>query len=845
MADLDPRCLREKLAKWDAKTDPTAPLSDEQKDSIMDLSTLANHRALPTELPVDDFPRIISVPNSNSTETPMENLMGEKHFPVKNFQEYFSWMLAISKGIEDENSRKSSAYLKALLKQKEKCTETLLQVSHTLECAEDLKEKYVRVSTSTSALHSACEHWLAEQQRLSRNADEIANVLGYFNEYDKISKKLSLPYVAATTENLIPLLNKIDDCIDFMKKNPNFKESQNYLLKYTNLLSKALLRIKTYVIQVLTEATQKVMPDIHKTVPNPTDDAFTLFYGKFRTNAPRIKSFMEQIEQRVNISEEYENFLYDCRSFYLQQRNQLLQPSVTAAVTDLAKKHARDQCALMRSGCAFMIRLCEDEYQLFFHFFSKQAPILHESLEALCTLLYDVLRPFIIHINHLETLAELCSILKVEMLEEHTISTGDCLLAFENVCNQMLQDVLERLVYRAQSYVRSEILGYKPAPGDLAYPDKLEMMQNIAHSHRKKLKGHERTSSITSTASSTSAEVARINTGTSNNTTREETESNNSSPVGFSAISLEDTYSEVNGRVVAHPNMPISPADLHGMWYPTVRRTLVCLSKLYRCVDKSTFQGLSQEALNMCIESLVGASTIISNKKTKLDGLLFLIKHLLILREQIVPFHVDFSVKETALDFSKIKDAAAGLLSARSKLFALNSNNALLKFIFDGTPQVTETFIDSKKEVDTQLKKSCENFINHATQYLVAPLMAFLDKADRCLNMSKDGGPDVKLRNQPFATPQVLNDVVAETYKKLKVDKQQLQKSMTLYLANRDTEIILIRPVKTGVYAKFQTLHSLLQDHYNEEDKQIIAAPSLEQVNLVMSTTLPVLNSNT
>ena len=34
----------------------------------------------------------------------------------------------------------------------------------------------------------------------------------------------------------------------------------------------------------------------------------------------------------------------------------------------------------------------------------------------------------------------------------------------------------------------------------------------------------------------------------------------------------------------------LSPADLHGMWYPTVRRTLVTLSKLYRCVDKSIFQ---------------------------------------------------------------------------------------------------------------------------------------------------------------------------------------------------------------------------------------------------------------
>lgn len=40
-------------------------------------------------------------------------------------------------------------------------------------------------------------------------------------------------------------------------------------------------------------------------------------------------------------------------------------------------------------------------------------------LEGLCTILYDTMRPFIIHINHLETLAEICSILRIEMLEEH------------------------------------------------------------------------------------------------------------------------------------------------------------------------------------------------------------------------------------------------------------------------------------------------------------------------------------------------------------------------------------------------------------------------------------------
>lgn len=41
----------------------------------------------------------------------------------------------------------------------------------------------------------------------------------------------------------------------------------------------------------------------------------------------------------------------------------------------------------------------------------------------------------------------------------------------------MLEDVQERLVYRTHIYIQTDIIGYKPAPGDLAYPDKLAMME--------------------------------------------------------------------------------------------------------------------------------------------------------------------------------------------------------------------------------------------------------------------------------------------------------------------------------------------------------------------------------
>jgi len=76
----------------------------------------------------------------------------------------------------------------------------------------------------------------------------------------------------------------------------------------------------------------------------------------------------------------------------------------------------------------------------------------------------------------------------------------------------LLQDVQERLVFRAHIYLQSDILNYKPSSGDLAYPEKLEMMESIALSLQEPiLKRSDSRSSMISMGSITSQEVESIN----------------------------------------------------------------------------------------------------------------------------------------------------------------------------------------------------------------------------------------------------------------------------------------------------------------------------------------------
>ncbi|XP_045695068.1 conserved oligomeric Golgi complex subunit 3 [Phyllostomus hastatus] len=806
----------ERLALWDRRPDTTAPLTDRQVDSVLELKAAAENLPVPPELPIEDLCSLTSQPLPisqtsivpESTEDILLNgfiSLGMQEGKIETAQQFFSWFAKLQTQMNQDEETKYRQMRDYLSGFQEQCDAILNDVNRALQHLESLQKQYLFVSNKTGTLHQACEQLLKEQSELVDLAENIQQKLSYFNELETINTKLNSPTLSVNSEGFIPMLAKLDDCITYISSHPNFKDYSVYLLKFKQCLSKALHLMKIYTVNTLQNLTNQLLKRDPLSVPN-ADNAFTLFYVKFRAAAPKVRTLIEQIEQRSEKIPEYQQLLNDIHQCYLDQRQLLLGPSITSTVTELTSQNNRDHCALIRSGCAFMVHVCQDEHQLYNEFFTKPTSKLDELLEKLCVSLYDVFRPLIIHVIHLETLSELCGILKNEVLEDHVQNNAEQLGAFAAGVKQMLEDVQERLVYRTHIYIQTDITGYKPAPGDLAYPDKLVMMEQIAQSLKDEQK------KVPSEASFSDVRL-------------EETKSNN--------LTKSGSMESLNPR----PQTTISPADLHGMWYPTVRRTLVCLSKLYRCIDRAVFQGLSQEALSACIQSLLGASESISKNKTQIDGQLFLIKHLLILREQIAPFHTEFTIKEISLDLKKTRDAAFKILNPMTvpRFFRLNSNNALIEFLLEGTPEIREHFLDSKKDVDRHLKSACEQFIQQQTKQFVEQLEEFITKVSALKTMASQGGPKYSLSQQPWAQPAKVSDLVTNVYKTIKVKLPLTLRSMSLYLSNKDTEFILFKPVRNNVQQVFQKFHVLLKEEFSPEDIHIIACPTMEQVNLLLS----------
>ncbi|OAE26098.1 hypothetical protein AXG93_4022s1100 [Marchantia polymorpha subsp. ruderalis] len=634
-----------------------------------------------------------------------------------------------------------------------------VRLDSTLSRFDDLQEQHQAVATKTKTLHDACERLVMEKERLVEFADALRNKLNFFDELENIATQFYAPTMSVASGQFLPLLKRLDECLSYVGNNPQYADSAVYLVKFRQIQSRALGMVRTHVLAVLRSASVQVQTAIKDSFggngrTSLSEGAETsVLYVRFKAAASELKIIMEELESRGS-RKEYAQVLTDCHTLYCEQRLSLVQGVVSQRLSEYAKKEALP--SLTRSGCAYLMQVCQLEHQLFDHFFptsSAEAATLAPLVDPLCTALYDTLRPRMIHEADLDLLCELIDILKGEVLDEQIGRRGESVAGLRPTILRILGDVQERLTFRAQTYMRDEIANYLPTTEDLDYPAKLE----------------------------------------------------NAAETGGS----EDD----DGR------------EALSVWYPPLEKTLSVLSKLYRCIEPAIFTGLAQDAVGVCSISIQRSSRLIAKRASPMDGQLFLIKHLLVLREQIAPFDIEFSVTHKELDFTHLLEHLRRFFRGQGHVFDFTSRSALARTF---TPRVLENQVDAKKELEKNLKLTCEQFIMSVTKLAVEPMLSFITKVT-ALKASMTASARIRatdseepkaLKEQAFATPEKVAEMISKVNETLKDVLPGVVIKMKLYLENSSTRSILFKPIKSNIVEAHGQVLGIVETEYTSEDAE-------------------------
>lgn len=285
-----------------------------------------------------------------------------------------------------------------------------------------------------------------------------------------------------------------------------------------------------------------------------------------------------------------------------------------------------------------------------------------------------------------------------------------------------------------------------------------------------------------------------------------------------------------------------SAVDLHCLWYPTVRRTVMCLAKLFRCLDMGVFQSIARDLLTMCCESLDSAAAQIAvtpAKKTgankQLDSELFVVKHLLILREQTTPYRQAAShradatlpTRDFSIDFTRMKNS---LFEDHGRWFELSSNNAFLELLFSLPVSMSEQSGDSRQVIDLRLRAACNRLISSSAGLVLSRLAAWIETAEDELLKA-----DFDLKKHPSLSPSNLNDVSKAAFKALSTAWPELRAKYSLYIGVAETEAILLSPVRKRIADTFARAISFASRAYDDDGRSIAALPNVQQVYLLLN----------
>jgi hypothetical protein len=82
----------------------------------------------------------------------------------------------------------------------------------------------------------------------------------------------------------------------------------------------------------------------------------------------------------------------------------------------------------------------------------------------------------------------------------------------------------------------------------------------------------------------------------------------------------------------------------------------------------------------------------------------------------------------------------------------------------------------------------------------------------------------------------VLNEKVTECTKNMKKVIPVVQQKMSLYLANKETEFILYKPIRVNILETFSRFSKITEENFDEQDLIVIGCPNMDVTAVTLSS---------
>ncbi|KZT22200.1 Sec34-domain-containing protein [Neolentinus lepideus HHB14362 ss-1] len=776
------------LEEWEAK----APLGELEIKSVNAIKTASERVPLPLKFSIEDSPSRPSTPtlrhklraSSNSrpsTPQPGSSRLGPSSShallpkqPIQTPQQFYDWFALIDRSVAHSQEAHFRAHLENLSEHLATCDRLVQRVDEIDTEVDEMMREWRSVEEGGKNLKEACERLLEERDQLLELTDAIGERLEYFQELEHATRMLNHPGESLVLQtDFLYMVERVDICIDYLRAHRHFKEAEVYLLRFQQCLTRAMTLIRMYFVGSLKALTSDITRRISSQDVSSTAQTH-LLYTRFKSVSPQLAPLLGELERRARAHpEELHALLGECHAAYFSARKNLLVPRLVEEIKGLDPTRT-ELVELTRAGCSYLKQLCIDEFNLYRSFFNSGEDQLYAYLENLCDYLYDDLRPRILHEPRLTVLCEVCTVLQALMVldvpslpssaynsdddeyddDQLTIDfdssrrkRGLDRLHISHLLQMVLQDAQTRLFFKAQSVIQSEIRYYVPKPEDLAYPDKLVGVRKVA----------------------TGNEI-------------QEKESISQLFTQMSALQKRDT------------------------WYPTMQKTVWVLSQLHNFVKPAIFEDIAQEAIGLCRQSLVSAADLIKAKSTSasaLDAQLFLVRHLLILKE--MTHSLDLRQRDLGVGSSSgqdyLGDAFASVMNRTTSLLPETLAATL------GLPQMDQGMTDARQGIDGDLKTACEEVIGLLSDPITSPLRNFVAQVRAYSNTRKAQPAIVTMPSLP--TEKSASDIQREFHLACHRDLRAGVARMRLYLEDNETVDVLVGHATdriTDEYAEFQDI---------------------------------------